>query len=257
MSEPAPSYVQATRHPLAAVIFVVPLLLFYEFGLYQQGAVPADEIRNGADAWLRGLLQHVGISPIYGAPALLLGGLLAWSLWRREDRPRDFVGLWIGMVIESAAFALGLVCISQILFPMMQAVGGILEGPASRQVSVAIEATSADAAWEQLIGFVGAGIYEEALFRLLFFSALVFLLALIECPRWLCLTIAAVAASGLFAAAHNLGPHGEPFRLVVFVFRAIAGLYFTWIYHVRGYGIAVGAHAGYDVLVGLLIRTSP
>ena len=105
MSESAPSYVQATRHPLAAVIFVVPLLIFYECGLYQLDAVPADEIRNGADAWLRGLLQHVGISPIFGAPTLLLGGLLAWSVWRREDRPRDFVGLWIGMVIESAAFA--------------------------------------------------------------------------------------------------------------------------------------------------------
>jgi membrane protease YdiL (CAAX protease family) len=256
MPEPAPSYVHATRHPLAAVVFVVPLLLFYEFGLHQLDAVPADEIRNGADAWLRGLLQQIGISPIYGAPALLLGVLLGWSLWRREDRPHDFLGLWIGMVIESAAFALGLVCLSQVLFPVMQAVGGILEGPASRLVGLAMGTTSADTAWEQLIGFVGAGIYEEALFRLLFFSGLLFLLSLIECPRWLGLTIAAAAASALFAAAHNFGPHGEPFRLVVFIFRSIAGLYFTWIYHVRGYGIAVGAHAGYDVLVGLLIRTS-
>jgi membrane protease YdiL (CAAX protease family) len=255
MSEPAPSYVQATRHPLAAVIFVIPLLLFYEFGLYQLEAVPADEVRNGADAWLRGILQQIGISPIYGAPLVLLGVLLGWSLVRRDDRPRDLIGLWIGMVIESAAFGLGLVCLSQVLFPVMQAVGGILEGPASRLVGFAMGPSAGNEAWEQLIGFIGAGIYEEALFRLLLFSGLVLLLSLIECPRWLGLTLAAVVASFLFAAAHNFGPHGEPFRLVVFIFRSVAGLYFTWIYHVRGYGIAVGAHAGYDVLVGLLIRT--
>jgi hypothetical protein len=58
----------------------------------------------------------------------------------------------------------------------------------------------------------------------------------------------------LFAAAHNLGPHGEPFHAHVFMFRTAAGLFFAWLYCVRGFGIAVGAHAGYDVMVGILMR---
>jgi hypothetical protein len=249
--------VAATRHPVAGVIFVVPLLIFYELGLYHLGAVAStDLLRNGADAWLRGILQQVGISPIYGAPVLLLGGLLIWSLWRRADRPHDFLGLWIGMVFESAAFALGLVCASQLLFPLLQGLGGMLEGPASRLVHLAVDTTSAELAWEQIIGYVGAGIYEETLFRLLLYSGLVALLTWLGGPRWLTLTGAAVLAALVFAAAHNLGPHGEPFRLGVFCFRSLAGLYFTWVYHVRGFGIAVGAHAGYDVLVGLIMRTS-
>ena len=36
-----------------------------------------------------------------------------------------------------------------------------------------------------------------------------------------------------------------------FLFRVLAGLYFTAIYQFRGFGIAVGAHACYDVLVGI------
>jgi hypothetical protein len=40
-------------------------------------------------------------------------------------------------------------------------------------------------------------------------------------------------------------------RADYFVFRSAAGLYFTFLFITRGFGIAVGAHAGYDILVGL------
>ena len=59
--------------------------------------------------------------------------------------------------------------------------------------------------------------------------------------------------STVFYAFDNLAL-GESFQLVTFLFRTCAGLYFTWIYNLRGFGIAVGAHASYDVLVGLLMR---
>jgi membrane protease YdiL (CAAX protease family) len=237
------------------VLFVLPLLIFYEAGLYMLGPAPTDDMRSGADAWLRGILQRVGISPLYGAPVLLLAGLLVWSIWRRGDRPRDFLGVWIGMIIESAAFALGLLCLSQALFPLLHAVGHWFETPTVRLVSLTTGSAALQFAWEQIIGYVGAGIYEETLFRLLMFSGLAALMQLLDVRRWLGLAIAAILSSLAFAAAHNLGPHGETFQLVTFLFRMCAGLYFTWIYHLRGFGIAVGAHASYDVLVGMLVRS--
>ncbi|MCI0682123.1 MAG: CPBP family intramembrane metalloprotease [Gemmataceae bacterium] len=253
----APSYWTATRHPWAGAVFVLPLLVFYEAGLYILGPAPAEDMRNGADAWLRGILQQIGISPLYGAPVLLLGVLLTWSLWRRADRPRDYLGVWIGMVVESVIGALGLLCLSQLLFPLLQLVGNLLETPTVRLVHLATGSAPAPSlAWDQAVGYVGAGIYEETLFRLLFFSGILALLLLIDLPRWLALTIAALVSSLAFAGAHNLGPHGEPFQMVIFLFRTCAGLYFTWVYHVRGFGIAVGAHASYDVMVGLLLRNA-
>jgi hypothetical protein len=66
-------------------------------------------------------------------------------------------------------------------------------------------------------------------------------------------TLAAAAAALAFAAAHHVGPYGEPVRPDYFVFRAAAGLYFTVLFVTRGFGIAVGAHAGYDVLVGVAV----
>jgi membrane protease YdiL (CAAX protease family) len=249
------NYLAATRHPWACVLFVLPLLVFYEVGLYVLGPTPTEDMRSGADAWLRGILQRVGISPLYGAPVLLLAVLLTWSIWRRGDRPRDFLGVWIGMIVESAAFALGLLCLSQALFPVLHAFGHWFQTPAVRFVSLTTGSAAPELAWEQIIGYVGAGIYEETLFRLLLFSGLAALIQLLDVRRWLGLAIAALVSSLAFAAAHNLGPHGETFQLVTFLFRVCAGLYFTWIYHLRGFGIAVGAHASYDVLVGMLVRS--
>jgi membrane protease YdiL (CAAX protease family) len=105
-----------------------------------------------------------------------------------------------------------------------------------------------------LITFVGAGIYEEVLFRLLLLSGLLGLLKLADLPAVLRLVLATTVSALLFAAAHHVGPNGEAFDGYVFLFRSLAGLYFALLFQLRGFGIAVGAHASYDVLVGFLVQ---
>ena len=58
----------------------------------------------------------------------------------------------------------------------------------------------------------------------------------------------------LFSAAHHVGPYGEAFNHSVFLFRTLAGLYFALLYQLRGFGIAVGTHTCYDVLVGVVVH---
>ena len=73
-------------------------------------------------------------------------------------------------------------------------------------------------------------------------------------PALAAVLLAAVGAALAFAAAHHVGPYGEEMATArCFVFRTAAGLYFTALYVVRGFGVAVGAHAGYDVLVGVAV----
>jgi len=251
------SYLANTRHPWACVLFVLPLLLLYEIGLYSLGPTPPDDARNGADTWLRGLLQQFGMSPLYGAPVVLAVALIAWTVLRRRDRPRDFLGLWIGMTTESALYAIGLLCLAQFVFPALQALGGVLDPVFRRGIHTAVVTTaSVDPRWQHLIGFVGAGIYEETLFRLLAYSGLATLALMAGLPRGWSVILAGLASALLFAGAHNLGPGGEPFQTTIFLFRTGAGLYFTLVYQLRGFGIAVGAHATYDVCVGLLAQSA-
>jgi hypothetical protein len=62
-------------------------------------------------------------------------------------------------------------------------------------------------------------------------------------------TLATVIGALLFSAFHYIGPLGEPFKLESFVFRAIAGLAFSALYLLRGFGITAWTHALYDVAV--------
>ncbi|MBI2808481.1 MAG: CPBP family intramembrane metalloprotease [Planctomycetes bacterium] len=247
------NYWAATKHPWACVLFVLPLLVIYEVGLYATGT----EARNGADAWLRAGLNEVGIAPAYGAPVLLVSVLLAWGLLRREGRPTDKVGVWFGMIGESAGFALLLLALCQGVWHLLLRADTLLGQPNQRIAFLRMSPGMGEPepVWGQIISFVGAGIYEETLFRLVLFTGLVRLFCWSEGRTSpLGFALAAFASGLLFAGAHHVGPNGEAFNLYVLSFRTFAGLYFAWLFHVRGFGIAVGAHAAYDVLVGLILR---
>lgn len=252
------SYWSATRHPWSCALFVVPLLALYEVGVYCLGPTPAMEVRNGADTWLRSGLASAGLSAAYAAPILVLLILLAWTLLVREKTPPDPIGVWIGMAIESVAFAGVLYGMSQAVGPLMHSVSGLWDGRTGRLTRLAMPPLTdnfhgAGPDYNQLVRYLGAGIYEETLFRLLLFSGLVMAFNLAALPRRWGILFATAASALLFAGAHNLGARGEDFHAYVFLFRTVAGAYFTWIYCVRGFGIAVGAHAGYDVLVALFM----
>lgn len=252
-------YWGATRHPWSCLVFVVPLLALYEVGLYCLGPTPVALLRNGADIWLRTSLGLAGVSPTW-APFALLVILLAWTALYREARPHDPVSVWIGMTVESIGFAALLYALGQGLWPVIHAVSGMLEGQRAAPVLDMSQrgdlSCIPEPAVVNLVRYLGAGIYEETLFRLLLFSGLLAAFQVGELPRSWSIGLAGLASALVFAGAHNLGAGGETFHSAVFLFRTLAGAYFAALYCTRGFGIAVGAHAGYDVLIGLLVRNN-
>lgn len=232
-------YFHATRHPWSSFLFLVPLVAVYEGGVAWLGGDRADRLRNGADAWFRWQLETFGAGHAYAAPAVVLGLLLLWSWWRWADRPGDPVTTWFGMAFEGAAFAAALWQFGQNYGPILDSLGVKLDVPAAPDRAA------------RVLTYLGAGIYEEALFRLGLFGGVLLVLRMVFLPRVVALPLAAVAAAVAFAAAHHIGPYGEAMNPYVFLFRALAGLFFTALYVFRGFGVAVGAHAGYDILVGV------
>jgi hypothetical protein len=234
------AYFTATRHPWPCFLFLMPLLLAYEGGVFALGGAHPELMRNGADNWLRCGLTSIGIDCAWIPPAVLTAVFIVWSWVRRGQRPGDLTGVLSGMVIESVAFALGLWVLHRGLTPVL------------RWVGVSLEVSSpGEPGLRQVVTFLGAGIYEEALFRLGLYSVLAWLLALIGTPRGLAIGVAAAASAALFSAAHHVGPYGQPYSHYVFIFRSLAGLYFAILYQARGFGIAVGAHACYNVMVSI------
>jgi membrane protease YdiL (CAAX protease family) len=236
-STPA-AYWAVSRTPLASLAFVAPLLAVYELGVLGLGP---HAVRNGADLWLRGLLDTMGLGHYFLLPAITIGLLLTWhhlsgQPWRLSLR------MMPGMALESVALALCLVVLAHVQCAACQAVGL----PPTTSVGGATPAVES-----RVVAFLGAGIYEEVLFRLTLLPACVFALSRAGLPRAKSLLVAILATSLVFALAHYVGPHGENWQAFSFLFRIAAGSFFALLFVYRGFGITAGAHAGYDILVGL------
>ena len=58
---------------------------------------------------------------------------------------------------------------------------------------------------------------------------------------------ATILGAAIFSAFHYIGPYGDRLEVYSFVFRMIAGVFFSALYLVRGFGITAWTHALYDV----------
>jgi hypothetical protein len=234
------SYWALTRRPIPCLAFVVPLLLSYELGVLWLGGSSAEALRTGADGWMRHVLARVGVTDQWFLPLCLVLILVGWQVVQRQDW-RFPLSTPVGMVLESLILGVALVGLSRLVDVGFSA----LEH--SRGQVLAVAPVSA-----RVIGFIGAGVYEEALFRLILIPVLFGLLRALQTPTVLASTAAMTVSALLFSLAHHAGTPGEAFTWFAFIFRWLAGVYFAWVFVARGFGIAVGTHAAYDILVGWL-----
>ncbi len=236
-------YWTSARRPLACLIFLIPLLGLYEWGVVWLGGDQAESFRNGADYWMRAGLQEIGLMHSHLLPAIVIGLLLVWHISGRYSWRVSRETL-LGMSAESLLFALVLVVIGQLQN---------LAFMKYEQSYTAVSTSLGSGSLTKIVSFVGAGVYEEVLFRLWMLPACYALFFLLfRSPRWAAGTAIAVT-SILFSLAHYIGPNGEAFSLITFSFRALAGTFFAILFLLRGFGITVGCHAAYDLLVGLML----
>ncbi len=237
------SYWSATRRPLPCLAFVAPLLLSYELGVLWLGGASAESLRTGADAWMRRGLTTLGLTDHWLLPLALVTALLAWQAVDRRAW-RFSPGTLAGMAVESVVLAIALIGLSRLVDLGFHHLEHRSAPP------LATGGPGPDPLAAALIGFLGAGVYEEALFRLSLIPLFFGTLRLLQTPTVLASSLAVTASSLLFAVAHHAGTPGEAFTWFAFIFRWLAGISFAWVFVVRGFGIAVGTHCAYDVLVG-------
>jgi Type II CAAX prenyl endopeptidase Rce1-like len=237
------SYWASTRRPFPSLLLVAPMVIAYESGVLWLGGTTPGSLRTGADTWMRHALASLGLSDHWLLPLLLFLILLTWQVvsfysWRFSP------AILAGMVIESVVWAVVLLGISRMIdfgFSYLEQTAAPL---------LALSAVGDEPSISSLIGYLGAGVYEEALFRLILVPMLFAALRLLQTPQVLASALAVTGSALLFALAHHAGSPGEPFTWFAFVFRWMAGVFFAWVFILRGFGIAVGTHTIYDILVG-------
>ena len=247
MPAPISNYWRTSRAPRYSLTFALPLLLAYEVLAFSLSGDEVTGVRNGADVLLKSLFLALGGRNglvVFGA--LLVGGG-AWMVWRDYRRSGSLDPPVFGlMMVESVAYALafGLVTgtLTSLLLPGLATVG--------RAASFSLGSVGGWSLPTQLMISLGAGIYEELLFRVLLVSGLAWIARRAFGWRTPKASLFAVGGGALiFSAFHYIGPYGDPFDLTSFTFRAIAGVLFSGLYLLRGFGITAWTHALYDVFL--------
>ncbi len=239
------SYWQASRAARYSLLFALPLLVFYQVlaALQQPGPQGAGQLRNGADVILESLF--VWLAGRWG-PLVFLVCLTGFGLWlvvrdlRRHPGARLRPGVFAGMLGEATLLAL-------LFGGVVARVTTALLGGAPPLLLTRVEGVGW---WSRLMLSLGAGLYEELLFRVVLVALLAWgakaLLGWHPRPAGIFATLFGAA---IFSAFHYIGPYGDRLTLYSFSFRMIAGIFFSALYLLRGFGITAWTHALYDTFL--------
>ena len=227
------NYWRYTRSAYYSAVAALPLLLIYEL-LIVLSQSRYWGIRNAADVWIRTFLmafdlqaQHITFVLIGISLALIP---IAKSRARGIKLKANYFAL---MFAECFTFSLVLGVVLQSILRL----GGLSSGgPGSGLM-------------HNLALSVGAGLFEEIIFRVILLNLLFLLLSTLLKKKVVAAVVSVLLASFLFSLSHYVGTMADTWQLYSFLFRWAAGLLFTVLYFVRGFAITAYTHALYDIWV--------
>ncbi len=228
------SYWKLSKSPIYSLVFTLPLIITYEILVFTMNQSDIVGIRNGADALFR---QFFAIFDIYGfylvgfVIMLILFLIFYFQTSQKKIAPFE-KQFFLLMFLESMLYAYLLrIVMDKLLFITLMDIGAL-----NRK--------------DIFTMCLGAGIYEELVFRIIFLQALIIIgKDIFRLRKPVAIVIGIILASFIFSAFHYIGDFGDKLDILSFLFRFMAGVILSIIFIFRGYGIAVYSHAIYDILL--------
>ncbi len=227
------NYWRFSRSAYYSVVSALPLLVVYEI-LVIMTQSRYWGIRNAADMWIRTFLmafdlraQHLTFVMIGIAFALIpVAKTRSYGVKLKAN-------FFLLMLAEAFTYSLVL--------------GGVLQS--ILRLSGLAAGGPGNGALQNFALSLGAGLFEEIIFRVLLLNLLFFILNYIFKNKVTTAVISVLAASFLFSLSHYIGSMADSWELYSFMFRWIAGMIFTVLYFMRGFAITAYTHALYDIWV--------
>ncbi len=284
------SYLERTSRPIYGIVFLLPFIIFYELGtiLINTDVLNQSQVRVVAFVWLQNLLEYLGFGSklAWAAPALaVVIILLSLQVASRKQWRFRLGDIW-PMAIECLLLAVPLIVLSLFLSSSTRqqdstsqfADSGIRFRHASysardsrfevldaqRDKAVlncsAVTEHNSDGrpvirVLADIVTGIGAGIYEELVFRLILICVLMLLFQdVLRLSRKKSIILSVLVSAALFSAHHHIiymdgrFVSNGSFSWAQFSFRTIAGVYFAVLFAVRGFAVTAGTHAFYDTI---------
>jgi hypothetical protein len=235
-------YFAVSERPLTSLFFILPMIAVYEAGIRwlthvtfsDSGAAVSSQPQIVAFTLMQRFFFALGANGAMLPALAVVIVLLAWHIARRDGWTIRF-GVLVGMAVESVLLAVPLVGIGFAVANHLP----LWTLPRDRETANFV-----------VLSF-GAGVYEEAVFRLGALTLVCVLLCdVLRLPSKFGVPSAVLASSLLFAGYHYWG--AEIFAWRSMVFRSLAGVYFAILFLTRGFGVTVGVHAAYDLSILVL-----
>ena len=212
-----------------SLLVTLPLFILYEIGIFYMFQADVAYVKNGADVLIEEFIKMIGLNGYYAASSIFILVLFIVLIGQRKSFKTFDISLkYITiMIFESLIYAAVLMMVLQNIYLIQGLTTSILNN---------------------FILSIGAGLYEELIFR--FF--LLFILAksfsfVFKTKELTSLILSIIVSSLLFSSFHYIG--AESFTPLSFSLRFIAGIYLSIIYIYRGFGIVALTHAFYDLFV--------
>lgn len=251
------SYAERTSRPIYALVYLLGFMIAFMIGtiLIQPSAMSQSlsepQVRVVAFIWVQNIMQYLGFSPraaLIGTPLVVVVILIALQITSKTSWHVKFEDMFL-MLIESVLLSVPLIVLSLLLNRQGAVSNTALAGQGAEIQSLL---------WSDIVTGIGAGIYEELVFRLILICLLMLIFQdLFGVEKKPAVIWSVLISAILFSAHHHIffanGQfyHGDTFTIGKFVFRTIAGGYFAVLYAVRGFGITAGTHAFYNILAAL------
>ena len=227
-----PEYFQRSKSYAESILFILPLLILYEVGIALSGA----GVENAAGAIMKTPLHFFGKNAALVFNVLVAIVFVVALFGASSGRKLEF-RIFVPMFLESLLYAL-------LLHPL---VGFVMAKVMPFALAPGMEGVRA--LFVRVVLAIGAGVYEEIVYRLLLLSLLFYVFRKsFEIRESIAATLSIVTASLIFAAMHYIGGFGDTFMASSFVFRFLCGLALSSLFIFRGLGIAVYTHAIYDFI---------
>jgi hypothetical protein len=236
---PEDTYWSMSKRPFEILLFLTPFIVMYEIGLVFLLREDRGTITNLAHKWIIVFMGYFNINLLgLSLPALaVVIVLVVWHVLARNPwkaRPQ----VLLLMALESILLVVPLLVLARMVQQYLPLMGS--EGEIIQKLGIT----------GRIAMSIGAGLYEELVFRMLVvFVVHTLVVDVLRYSNAIGLTVAILVSALLFTWYHPVWDADGSLLMGRAAFYFTAGLWFGVLYVVRGFGIVVAVHAFYDMAI--------